>query len=75
MYGNCDVCGKRFGTTEDGVWHEPCEHMQKMQAVNKLEEILKKSKGGKINRESFWKKEKESFDKIQEDCEKILEVT
>ena len=34
--------------------------------IDKLEEILKKSKGGKINTESFWKKEKESFDKIQE---------
>ena len=28
MYGNCDVCGKRFGTTGDGIWHEPCEHME-----------------------------------------------
>ena len=34
MYGNCDVCGKRFGTTGDGIWHEPCEHMVKKTTQN-----------------------------------------
>ena len=34
MYGNCDVCGKRFGTTGDGIWHEPCDHMVKKASPN-----------------------------------------
>jgi len=26
MYGNCEICGKRYGT--DGYeWYDPCEHM------------------------------------------------
>lgn len=27
MYGNCYICGAKFGKDNEDKWHTPCEHM------------------------------------------------
>lgn len=45
MYGNCQVCGARFGTTDGKMWYLPCEHMRLKLKLDEIRDEVNDCRG------------------------------